>query len=297
MRDESAEQLLDLIPDQHVAFVQDILHKHGVLQDGEEYKLAPEQPSVAPEQVHAALEVTFGHPIQLIANALGVPPQEMLDLGKTHGVPVAALVGNVSHAMKQQERGVDLIVAQGYEAGGHTGEIATMLLTPEVVDAVHPIPVLAAGGIATGRQLAAALALGAAGAWTGSVWLTTDEAETDPVVKQKFVAASSSDTRRSRARTGKPARQLITAYHEAWERTDTPDPLPMPLQELLVNDAWRRISAAAQRGVTGAQELDSYFIGQVVGLLRETGPAREVVYEFMNDVVEALTQMQDAIEG
>lgn len=294
--DETPEELLGMVPERHIAFMQEMLRKYGVMGSDEDYTINPSRPSVAPEQVSAALEVTFTHPIKLIANALGVPPQEMIDLGKEHGVPVAALVGKVRHAMKQQERGVDLIIAQGYEAGGHTGEIATMVLTPEVVEAVSPTPVLAAGGIATGRQLAAALALGAAGAWTGSVWLTTDEAETDPVVKQKFLAASSSDTERSRARTGKPARQLVTAYHEAWASSDNPDPLPMPLQGMLVNQAWRRIADAAQKGVPGAEELDSYFVGQVVGLLRHARPAREVVRDFMDGLVEAYSGIQDSLE-
>lgn len=296
MADETPEQLSAAIPDKHRAFVESLLREHGVLGAEDGYQPAVRQPTVAPAVVREALEVTFSHPVKLIANALGTPPAEMLDLGRRHGVPVAALVGSVTHAAKQQERGVDLIIAQGYEAGGHTGEIATMVLTPEVVDAVTPTPVLAAGGIGTGRQLAAALALGAAGAWTGSVWLTTDEAETDSVVKQKFLAATSSDTRRSRARTGKPARQLVTAYHEAWERSDTPDPLPMPLQGMLVNEAWRRISAAAERGVPGARELDSYFVGQVVGLMREPRSAADVVYEFMNGLISAYGSMQKAME-
>jgi NAD(P)H-dependent flavin oxidoreductase YrpB (nitropropane dioxygenase family) len=297
MAGEAPEQLAAAIPPAHRAFVESLLREYGVLDPQEDYELATDEPTVAPSVVRKALEVTFAHPVKLIANALGTPPPEMLDLGRRHGVPVAALVGSVAHAAKQQERGVDLIIAQGYEAGGHTGEIATMVLTPEVVDAVSPTPVLAAGGIGTGRQLMAALALGAAGAWTGSVWLTTDEAETDAVVKQKFLAAASSDTRRSRARTGKPARQLVTAYHEAWERSEAPDPLPMPLQGMLVREAWRRIGAAAERGVPGAQELDSYFVGQVVGLMREPRSARDVVYEFMTGVVEAYDAMQTAFAG
>ncbi len=294
--DETPDELLAMVPPQHIAFVQDMLRSHGVIDESDEYTLSASMPSVAPSEVSAALEVAFAHPIKLIANALGVPPQDMIDGGKQHGVPVAALTGKVEHALKQQERGVDLIVAQGYEAGGHTGEIASMVLTPEVVDAVSPTPVLAAGGIATGRQLAAALALGAAGAWTGSVWLTTDEAETDAVVKQKFLAATSSDTERSRARTGKPARQLVTAYHEAWSDAANPDPLPMPQQGILVNEAWRRIRAAAEKGVPGAQELDSYFVGQVVGLLNQAKPAREVVRDFMDGLVDSYATMQSALE-
>src|SRR5207302_3816888 len=127
------------------------------------------------------------------------------------GVKVAALAGNVRHARKQVAAGVDIIVAQGTEAGGHTGDVSTMVLVPEVVDAVAPAPVLAAGGIGSGRQLAAAMALGADGGWTGSIWLTAAENQMCPaVVKDKLVAATSRDTVRSRAMTGKPARQLKT---------------------------------------------------------------------------------------
>src|SRR5213079_3521519 len=156
-------------------------------------------------------------------------------------VRVAALAGKPQHAERSLARGVDLIVAQGTEAGGHTGEISTMVLVPEVVDAVSPTPVLAAGGIGNGRQIAASLALGAQGVWCGSVWLTTEEAETHPIVKEKFLAASSSDTVRSRASTGKPARQLRTAWTEAWDSPDNPDPLPMPLHGMLIADAQRRM--------------------------------------------------------
>ena len=149
---------------------------------------------------------------------------------------VAALAGTTQHARRHAAAGVDLIVAQGTEAGGHTGQVATMVLVPEVVDAVAPVPVLAAGGIARGRQIAAALALGAEGVWCGSVWLTTEEAETLPVVKDKFLAASSSDTVRSRSLTGKPARMLRTAWTDEWDRPDSPDPLGMPLQTALIGD-------------------------------------------------------------
>ncbi len=133
------------------------------------------------------LEVAMSHPIKLIANALGVPPDYMIDAGKERGIPVAALVGAKEHAVKQVAAGVDLIVAQGTEAGGHCGEVTTMVLIPEVLEALaaigSKIPVLAAGGIVTGRQMAAAVAMGADGAWTGSVWLTTEEAETAPHTK------------------------------------------------------------------------------------------------------------------
>ena len=158
----------------------------------------------------------------------------MIEQGHKKNVRVAALAGTVEHARRHAEAGADIIVAQGYEAGGHTGEIATMVLVPEVVDAVAPLPVLAAGGIGSGRQITAALALGAQGVWMGSLWLTTEEAETHPVVKEKFLRAGSGDTVRSRSITGKPARQLRSAWTEAWDDPANPEPLPMPLQPLLV---------------------------------------------------------------
>src|SRR5205085_11140286 len=135
--------------------------------------------------------------------------------------------------------------AQGYEAGGHTGEVATMVLIPEVVDAVGDTPVLAAGGIATGRQIAASMALGAQGVWCGSVWLTTEEAETHPVVKEKFLAATSSDTIRSRSLTGKPARMLRSSWTDEWDRDDAPATLGMPLQSALVAEAQLRINRSS----------------------------------------------------
>ena len=193
------------------------------------------------------------------------------------------------HAERHQTAGVDVIVAQGTEAGGHTGEIATMVLVPEVVDAVAPTPVLAAGGIANGRQIAAALALGAEGVWCGSVWLTTEEAETHPVVKEKFLAATDKDTVRSRSLTGKPARMLRTAWTDEWERPDAPATLAMPLQSALVADAQLRIARAASKPGTGAHELANYFVGQVVGRMNTVKPARQVVLDMMTeyaDVVE-----------
>src|SRR5438309_7565188 len=180
------------------------------------------------------MDVAFGHKTRLIANALGPAPDYMVEHAHKHDVVVAGLVGKKVHAERQKNAGVDLIVAQGYEAGGHTGEISTMVLIPEVVDAVAPTPVLAAGGIGNGRQIAASLALGAQGVWCGSVWLTTEEAETHPIVKEKFLAATSRDTVRSRSLTGKPARLLRSAWTDEWDRPAAPDQLVMPLQTVLV---------------------------------------------------------------
>jgi NAD(P)H-dependent flavin oxidoreductase YrpB (nitropropane dioxygenase family) len=240
----SVDAMLDAIPDAHWAFVAELFERYGLPAPAAGDARAKTQAGAARQVTSAGatelIDVALAHPIRLIASALGPPPPVMVDKARAAEVPVAALVGTAEHARRQVAAGVDLIVAQGTEAGGHTGEISTMVLVPEVVDAVAPLPVLAAGGIATGRQMAAALALGASGVWCGSVWLTTEEAETAPAVKEKMLAATSRDTIRSRSRTGKPARQLKSAWTEAWEGKDSPGPLPMPLQMIVAEDACGR---------------------------------------------------------
>jgi NAD(P)H-dependent flavin oxidoreductase YrpB (nitropropane dioxygenase family) len=240
--------------------------------------------------------VAFGHDIRLIASALGPPPADLVERAHDQDVLVAALAGTTHHARRHAAAGVDLIVAQGTEAGGHTGEVTTMVLVPEVVDAVAPLPVLAAGGIGRGRQIAAALALGAEGVWCGSVWLTTEEAETAPVVKEKFLAASSSDTVRSRSMTGKPARMLRTAWTDEWERPDSPAPLGMPLQSALVNEPQIRINQAAAAPEAKARELATYFVGQVVGSLDRVRPARSVVLDMIEEFVDAVGRLENLVD-
>src|SRR5207302_251697 len=242
------------------------------------------------------LEVSFRHPIRLIANALGVPPKAMIEMGKTHGVPVAALVGAKEHALRQVAAGVDILVVQGTEAGGHCGEVSTMVLVPEVIKAikkVRDVPVLAAGGIMTGRQMAACMAMGAAGVWTGSVWLATVESETSEIFREKMIAASSRDAVRSKGRTGKPARQLRSVWTDAWDRgPDSPGALPMPLQTLVSTEAFIAIDRAAAAGNQRARELVSYFVGQGVGMVDSVKSAGAVVQEFKTEFLEAVEDMQ-----
>ena len=242
------------------------------------------------------LEIALAYEPALVANALGPPPPEMIAQGHAAGAKVAALAGRAAHAERHVAAGVDLIVAQGYEAGGHTGEVGSMVLIPEVVDAVAPVPVLGAGGIGRGRQMAAAMALGAQGAWCGSVWLTTEEAETHPAVKQKFLAAGSSDTERSRTITGKPARMLRSAWTEEWNRSDTPDPLPMPLQIMLTGEPRRRIDRVAHHPGSGAEKLTNYFVGQIVGSMNQSLPARQVVYNLVEEFIEAVEGLTAQLE-
>jgi NAD(P)H-dependent flavin oxidoreductase YrpB (nitropropane dioxygenase family) len=295
----SAAELADRIPGEHRDFIAELLVAHGI--EAEEVRLASS--ALAGDTGRSLLEVSLRHPIKLMANALGVPPDYMIALGKEHGIPVAALVGAKEHAIKQVHAGVDLIVAQGTEAGGHCGEVSTLVLIPEVLEAIAEVPggpdvpVLAAGGIVTGRQMAAAVAMGAAGAWTGSVWLTTEEAETAPHTKQKMLAATSRDTVRSAGRTGKPSRQLRSDWTDAWAPSPGGRaPLPLPLQAMVAEPALRRIDKLAASGHPGAQALSTYWVGQGVGLMNKVKPAREVVLEFIEDYLAAAERLYRTVE-
>ena len=289
-----ADELDERIPEEHKRFLDELMEQHEVPPLPADVKLGPEF-AVGYEQQRDVIEYVFSRNISLIASALGPPPQWMIDEGRARGVKVAALAGTVEHARRHVEAGVDIVVAQGYEAGGHTGLVSTMVLVPEVVDAVHPVPVLAAGGIGNGRQVTAALALGAQGVWAGSVWLTTEEAETHPVVKKKFLAASSSDTIRSRSLTGKPARQLRSAWTDAWEDASNPDPLPMPLQPRLVREARARIERTAHKS-RGAEQLCNYFVGQIVGSMNEVKSVRTVIEELVGEYADTMERLDDWAE-
>jgi NAD(P)H-dependent flavin oxidoreductase YrpB (nitropropane dioxygenase family) len=291
-------QLAEMIPEEHRRFVDELMRKYGV------EELPPDEAVGGGDDdvmgmSHASgqrlLEIVWAHPkVKLVANALGPAPDFLVTEAHDRGMLVAGLVGTVVHAERQKAAGVDLIIAQGSEAGGHTGEIGTMVLVPQVVDAVAPLPVLAAGGIADGRQIAAALALGAQGVGCGSVWLTTEEAETHPIVKEKFLTATSSDTLRSRSKTGKPARQLRSAWTDEWEDPSNPDPLPMPLQPVLVGEAERRIARTAASH-EGSRRLINYFVGQAVGLMNESKPAGKVVLDLVEQYVDAASRVAATI--
>jgi NAD(P)H-dependent flavin oxidoreductase YrpB (nitropropane dioxygenase family) len=295
------EALAGLLPEEHKAFVDDLLTRYDVPplpEDLREANLGRGMGGmrIDPKSMAPLLDVCFSHRPRLLASALGPPPAHFLERAHSADIPVAALAGSVDHAVKHAAAGADLIVAQGTEAGGHTGLIATMVLVPEVVDAVGPIPVLAAGGIGSGRQLAAGMALGADGAWCGSVWLTTEEAETPPAVKEKFLAAGPGDTVRSRSMTGKPARMLRTKWTDEWESAEGPGPLPMPIQPMLIGPAMTRIHRVAEKHGTGANELVTYFVGQVVGSMNTVKPTRRVVLEMVEEFIDAVQRLQGFLE-
>jgi NAD(P)H-dependent flavin oxidoreductase YrpB (nitropropane dioxygenase family) len=286
------------VPPEHSAFACGLLAKVGV--EAAVQAVSDDQPQpFDPDQAMRVLEAAFAHPIKLIANALGVPPPAMIEMGHKHGVPVAALVGAKEHALRQVAAGVDILVVQGTEAGGHCGEVTTLVLVPEVIKAIRPIrdvPVLAAGGIMNGAQMAACMAMGAAGVWTGSVWLATVESETSEIFREKMIEATSRDAVRSRSRTGKPARQLRSSWTEAWERDPTsPGPLPMPLQSLISENALRSVDRAAAAGNARARDMVTYFVGQGVGLIDGVRSAGAVVQDFKQEFLEAVDRLDGLI--
>jgi len=301
-QDESktGSELQAMVPQTHRFFVEETLAKHGIdssnlysSSDGGNRGFLGEKSS---ENI---LDIAFSHPIKIIVNALGVPPLRMLELAKANNVACGALVGNRQQAIKQVESGVDIIISSGTEAGGHCGEISTMVLVPEVVQALQgfeDVSILAAGGIVTGRQMAAAMAMGADGVWTGSVWLTTEEADTSPSIKNKLLTTGSNQTVRTRSRTGKFSRQIKSPWTEAWEQEGAPEPLQMPLQSLVSEPALGKISKLAEAGDSKAQSLNTYWVGQGVGLMSQSSSAKQVVYDFMSDFLDASDRLSELMK-
>lgn len=297
-----AEKLAKMIPQEYADFRADVLENSGI--EASELRTIDTAGSgfAANTQsggAKALLDVAFKHPIRLIANALGVPPDWMLQMGKDNDVKVAALLGTAQHAINQVKAGVDILVVSGTEAGGHCGSVPTMILIPEVYEAIQPygdVPILAAGGIVTGKQMAAAMTMGASGAWCGSVWLTTIESEVDPVIKEKMIAANSNQTVRSRSRTGKHSRQLKSTWTDAWESEKAPEPLPMPLQPMVAEPALQKVNKLAASGHAGAQDLATYWVGQGVGLMNQSISASDVVQDFKEDFIEAYERLTGFFE-
>ena len=297
-----ADKLKGMIPQEYADFRADVLEKHDI--EASELRTIDTAGSsfaanTKSDGAKALLDVAFNHPIKLIANALGVPPDWMLQMGKENDVKVAALLGTAQHAINQVKAGVDILVVSGTEAGGHCGSVSTMVLIPEVFEAIQPygdVPILAAGGIVTGKQMAAAMTMGASGAWCGSVWLTTVESEVPPVIKEKMVAANSSQKVRSRSRTGKHSRQLVSPWTEAWEAESAPEPLPLPLQPMVAGPALQKVAKLAEGGHDGARDLATYWVGQGVGLMNQSISASDVVQEFKEDFIGAYERLNGFVE-
>jgi len=281
-----------LLPQEHRDFVSQLFDKASIpplpAGDAEEFiREHAEKMKMTPRESERSLEIALRHPVKFVVSAMGVPPKHVVDLIHSHGIKVGALIGSVKHAQKQVDLGVDVLVAQGSEAGGHVGQVSSLVLWPQVVDAVAPVPVLAAGGIGRGRQFAAAMALGTAGIWCGSIWLTTTESELTPDMKQRFFEAKSDDAVVSRALTGKPCRILKSAYTEAWDNAGAPKPLTFPLQSILGGEPLRR----AER----ARRLDywTYAVGQIVGDLKVESSVRQVFAELLTEYVATMEHIDN----
>ncbi|MFP6578993.1 MAG: nitronate monooxygenase family protein [Myxococcota bacterium] len=282
-------KLKEMVPAEHRNFAQKLLADAGVpeIPSDEEHLnqlLGWTEATATPQ-----LDVALAHEkVKLIANALGTPPPDVIEQVQKSGRLMAALCGKVHQAERNRDAGVDVIIVQGAEGGGHTGEIGSLVLWPQVIDAVAPTPVLAAGGIGNGRQAAAALAMGAAGVWTGSLWLTVAESACEPAQKKSYLDATSADTVRSRSYTGKPCRMLRNDWTEAWERDGAPDPLGMPLQGMVTADAIQRVHRYADK----SQAVAFNPVGQVVGQLNEVQPVREVIQQFVEEYVDAVERLE-----
>ncbi len=285
--DELEAELKKHIPQGHRDFANKILADHGVpeLPDGgAQHELLGWTSTTAAPQVDVILR---HEKVNLIANALGTPPPEFVSQIHDHGVLVGALCGSVQHALKHKQAGLDFVVCQGTEGGGHCGEIASTVLWPQVIDAIGDMPMLAAGGIGDGRQVAAAMAMGAAGVWTGSLWLTVEEADVPPAQMDTYLKASSHDTVRSRSFTGKPARMLKNDWTEAWEAEDSPAPLPMPLQMMVALDAVQR----GHRYPEQAKDVNFNPVGQVVGMMNKIERSADVVQRLVEEYLEACDRL------
>ncbi|MEM1051870.1 MAG: nitronate monooxygenase [Pseudomonadota bacterium] len=293
----SMDAIIAQIPSKYRDLTATILRDAGIAEAAATPKGGSQAPNTSLGQ--ELLEVSFNHPVRLMANALGTAPPEMIAAGKKHGIPVAALVGAKEHAVKQVEAGVDIIVAQGGEGGGHCGDVSTVVLIPEVVRAIREagadIPVLAAGGIMTGEQMAGMMAMGAAGAWCGSVWLASPEAETTEVFRDKMIAAGSRDTIRSKHRTGKFSRQLKSEWHDKWAQAGLPA-LPMPLMSLLAEPVLSAIDQAAVSGNKEAQALSSYWVGQGLGLVQDSRGVGTIVQDFKAGFARGFEGLAEAVE-
>lgn len=298
MDEKNPEQLLEslqkMIPDGHRKFVEDLLSANGVPEapetNGPKGGLLGWTEATAEPQIEEALKHKN---VKLIANALGTPPADMIKKIQDKGVLIGALCGKIKQAVAHKEAGLDFIIAQGGEGGGHTGEIGSIVLWPQIVDAVDGLPVLAAGGIGNGRQMAAAMSTGVQGVWCGSLWLAVEEAAAQPAEKDSYLNATSEDTIRSKAWTGKPARMLKNKWTEAWENPENPDPLPMPLQGMITFDAMRRTSMYASSGNT--QEVSFNAAGQVIGQVKQVESVRDVIYRMINEYLDSVERLNELL--
>lgn len=294
--DESAEQtsgpLRDAIPDDVRLFVDRALDEAGIAGlptkvEEELYKrFAQRERNYTPQGANKLIDVTLRHDkVKLIVSALGAPPKEAVDEFHRRGILVGGMCGNVSHARHHLDAGADLLIAQGSEAGGHTGVITTLVLLPMVMDMAGSIPVLAAGGISRGEQVAGALVMGAQGVWCGTIWLGAKESELSRLERSVLFKARPEDAVVSRWMSGKPLRMIQSKSSRMWEAEGSPEPLQPPFQGILYHRARARIESASR------EDFCSFPAGQVAGTIsRET-----TVSEIMRDMKEGCARALERI--
>jgi NAD(P)H-dependent flavin oxidoreductase YrpB (nitropropane dioxygenase family) len=229
-----------------------------------------------------AVKVCIEEKVPLFCAGLG-NPGFMVAEAHANGVKVLGITGNTKNARRMAQSGIDLLVAQGYEGGGHTGRIGTMALLPQAIDAAYPVPVLAAGGIGDGRGLAAVLAMGCVGAWVGTRFLATNEAGALPVNKKHIIDSTDEDTRVSKSYTGKTLRASYNKFHDLWDGSGL-EPLPFPTQVLISSGLLASFIKAQKDDYVGG------LAGQISGLVKEIKPARQVLEEMVEEAVEILTR-------
>nr|QIO36885.1 nitronate monooxygenase [Bradyrhizobium sp. 1(2017)] len=282
---------LSALPKEHLDFVENVMDEAGIppLPPEVEAEMLREKPpghGHTEEGVLEVLEVVVRHPqAKFVLSAMGAPPPYVVERLHRKGIMVGAMAGSAEHAIKHVQSGVDLIVAQGSEAGGHTGTISSMVLWPEVVDSVAPIPVLAAGGVGSGRHVAAAFALGAEGVWCGTIWLGSSESELSPEMRKRFISARSQDAIQRKYDTGKPLRGLRSKWTDAWDAPGAPQPLPLAAQKLLVAPALKRLELA------NAVDYLGYMSGQIVGRIKEERPTRRIMEEMKSEYLAVLKSL------
>lgn len=287
---DNTETLLNdldkLIPAGHREFAEQLMDTFGVPKPTEDTRRFGAK-GLSAAYGELQLEAVFQHDIPFLVSALGVPPRASVERAHAAGAKVGTLIGKPEHIAKSEGFGIDVFIAQSYEAAAHTGEIGSIVLTPDAVDAAGDVPVLAAGGIVTGRQMAAAMALGAEGVWTGSVWLTSQESSTEERMKARMLEMTATDTVRSKSQTGKYNRQIRTAWTEAWDGADSPGNLPMPLQQMLYSEYTDRARRA------GAYELVGGPVGQGVSRMNRVKSCNQIILEIVEEYAQTLDRIAD----
>ena len=277
------EEIEARIPVEHRMFVDHLYEKYNVPRDG---MAGPRSRFVRSEEMaHRQVDVVLASDVDIFAMGIGSPP-EFIAAAKASGKRVLALVGSPKHARRALDLGADILVAQGHDSGAHTGPIGTYSLVPQVTRLAGDVPVLAAGGVATGDHIVAALALGAVGVWVGTAWLVTKEAHTSPALLPKLLAANSEDTVITRAKSGKTNRQLRTAYTDEWEAPDAPTPLKMPYQDILVGDLLGAIDRHEVEPLLGSG------LGQGIAWFKEETTVADVMSRFVREAAASMAAIE-----